>query len=160
MHNRGLKIFLTFTLCMISLSYFIVFINGGKNIYDVLSRRGFNEKCHFLVCSIRNGSIDKNINQDIPALLDKLKKVVVTKGVPEPSDYTIWLANGSWFSFQAIIISVAKTGNGYVRYMKRKIAFFKSVDLYEFCVTAFNKSTIVTERLGRPLMKDEYPIPE
>jgi hypothetical protein len=142
MYNRGLKIFLTLILCLISSGYFLAFADGGKSVHDVLSGKGFNEKGSYF-CSIKNGSTIKNTNQDVPILLDRLKKVAVTEGVPEPSDYTIWLASGSSFLSQVIFISVAKTGNGYVEYMNRKIAFFKSVDLYEFCVAAFNKSKIL-----------------
>ena len=143
MYNRGLRIFLTFVLCTIFLSYFTASANGKKSVYDILSTKGFDQKTRPLFCWIRNGNIVKNINLDTPILLDELKKVVVIKGVPGPSDYTINFASGSSFASQLINISVAKTGNGYVQYMGKNIAFFKSVDLYEFCVTAFNKSKIL-----------------
>jgi len=122
------------------------FAEAERSVYDLLSSKGFSGGKGFLVCAIKNDNVVKNINQDVPILLDKLKKVVVAKGVAGPSDYTIWLSNGSSFDLQTVVISVGKTGNGYVQYLKEERAFFKSVDLYEFCVTAFNKSKILIER--------------
>ena len=142
MYKRGLRIFLTFILCMISLGYFTACANGEKSVYDVLSSKGFQET-RPLFCSIRKGNIAKNINTDGPTLLNELKKTAVIKGVIGPSDYTINFASGSSFASQMITISVAKTGNGYVQYMGKNIAFFKSVELYKYCVTAFNKSEII-----------------
>lgn len=143
MHNRGLKIFLTLILCLISSSYFAAFADAKKNVYDLLSSKGFNEKNGHLTCAIRDSESIKNTNEDVPILLEKLKQVAITEGVMEPSDFTIGLANGSSFSSQTIAISVAKTGNGYVQYLKERKAFFKSADLYKFCETAFNKSKIL-----------------
>jgi hypothetical protein len=142
MHNRSLKIFLTLILCLISSSYFVAFANAGKSVYDLLSSKGFDEKNRHVTCQIKDSKIMKNANEDVPLLLEKLKKVAVSEGVVEPSDFTIGLENGSSFSWQTITISVAKTGNGYVQYMKERKVFFKSADLYKFCEAAFSKSKI------------------
>jgi hypothetical protein len=143
MYCHGLKIFLMLILCLISSGYSVAFAKGEKSVYDFLDGNGFNGKNGFRVCSIENGSIVKNINPDVPNLLIMLKNVAVTEGAVEPSDYTIRLANGSSFPSQTIVISVGKTGNGYVQYLKEKKVFLKAVDLYGFCVTAFNKSKIL-----------------
>jgi len=142
MYNQGLNFFLMVILCMVFLGNFKAFADGEKSIYDVLSSKGFTNELRPPIGMIRNNSITKNINRDVSILLYKTRKVAVIKGVPEPSEYYIWLANGSSFDSQGISIFVAKTGNGYIQYMEKNIAFFKSVDLYEFCVKAFNKSTI------------------
>jgi len=114
-----------------------------QNIYDLLREKGFEGKSLF--CQVTDSSLTKNINQDVPALLDVLQKVVVARGirVPEPPAYTIHLEKGSSFPSQVITISVTKIGNGYVEYMEKRIAFFNSVELYGFCATAFAKSEIV-----------------
>ena len=137
---------LTVIFCGISSVFLLAVFSENKtspdDVYEVLSSKGFKDETP-LFCQIKTGGVTKNINQDVPILFKVIKKAVVTESSPEPSAYVIYLENGSSLESQRIVISISKTGNGYVEYIGKKLVFFKSLELYDFCVAAFNKSEII-----------------
>jgi len=157
MYNRGLKFFLMFIISMLTFGCFIAFADGAKNVCDVLSSIGFNEKTDSPYGEIHHRGVGRDMSLDVLMMIDRLKDVTVDQDLPmQPADYTIYrdnksstdyvihLSNSTSFSSDWISISVDNTGNGFVQYMGQKRAFFKSVDFYKFCATVFNKSKLLS----------------
>ena len=128
---------LTVSVCVVGIAAVAV----SKPVPIVLDILGFKEG-RILFCQVTDGNLTKNINQDVPILWKRLRRAAIAIGSSEPPTYTVYLERGSSSAAQAIAISVATTGNGYVEYLGKKILFFKSTEFYDFCVTAFNNSEI------------------
>jgi hypothetical protein len=113
-----------------------------ENVYQVLASRGFGGR-GFLVCQLREGNVVKNINKDELNLLETLKRSkIVGKTSPVPL-YTISFENGSSWPWEKITIYTDRSGDGYVDYRGRRVAFFNCADLPKFCEQAFNRNSII-----------------
>ena len=115
------------------------------SVYGVLEQNGFQQE-HFLISSIPLGGVEKNINQDIPGLMEVLKRSTIVAKLTVSPKFSIFMASGSSFESQTIQIHVDETGSGFVDYMGGKI-FFRCPDLPAFCSAAFERSRII---IGRP----------
>ena len=113
-----------------------------KNVYQVPASKGFGGK-GFLLCQLRKGNVEKNINKDALNVLNTLKRSkIVAKASPAPV-YKISFVNGSSWSWQNITIYADRSGDGYVDYMGSRVAFFSCPDLPKLCEKAFKRSNVV-----------------
>jgi hypothetical protein len=112
-----------------------------ENVYQVLDARGFNGK-GILFCQLRIGETVKGIRQDPQNLLETLKRSKIVGKISPIPIYTIYLENGSW-PWEKITISTDRSGDGYVEYLGRRVAFFRCADLPKFCEEAFKRSNTI-----------------
>lgn len=119
--------------------------SSSKSVYDFLVKQRFDEK-NTIFCSITDGGVEKNINKDMLTVFNLTKKANEAPKSLEPPVYTTYLIKGSSHQSHYIVISIAKTGDGYAQHvnmmgMKKKI-YFKSIELYDFFKKSFNESQI------------------
>ena len=105
---------------------------------EYLKAEGFGPQ---LFAQVRNETT-KNINDQVPALLELLRN---SEMVPERRIapwFTIWLESGSSLPSQVISIEIGVDGYGVIQHVDER-AYFHCSKLPRFAEAAFNESTIV-----------------
>jgi hypothetical protein len=109
------------------------------NSIEYLKAKGFD---HALFAQVRVGDTVKNINDQLPILLEVLhnSKMIPKKAVD--TVYTISLETGSSLPSQTVSIFVGIDGYGVINF-KRKRAYFHCPELPTFAASTFQKSAII-----------------
>jgi hypothetical protein len=109
------------------------------NSYEYLKAKGFGAASF---AQVRRGETVKNINAQLPSLLNVLRdSEMISKRPVEPS-FTIYLQSGSSWASQTVSIQIGKNGYGVIEHVKQR-AFFHCPELPSFADASFNESTIV-----------------
>jgi hypothetical protein len=108
------------------------------NCFEYLRENGFE---HPLFAQIRDHEIIKNINDQLPFLLETLRMSNMTTKHDVTALFTIYLETGYSQSSQIVTIFVGHDGHGIIKHNKH-LAYFYCKELPPFTQAAFKKSTI------------------
>ena len=126
------------------------FSNGA----EYLKLKGF-EIDPFLLGQISYENTTKNINAQLPEILQALSESEIVTERPIAPMYTIYLESGSSFQSQTVAIQVGVDGYGVIRYLRER-TFFHAAKLPGAAHAAFDKSTVLL-RNGQSAAKSLKP---
>ena len=106
--------------------------------FEYLQAEGFGPH---VFGQVRSEAI-KNINDQVPALLEILRKSEWVPERPIRPAFTIYLESGSSAASQAVSIQIGSDGYGVIQHVDER-TFFYCGHLHSFADAAFNQSTIV-----------------
>jgi hypothetical protein len=108
------------------------------NGLEYLRAQGFGPH---LFAQVRSETV-KNINDQVPALLELLRGSEMVPERPIRPDFTIYLESGSSSPSQLITIQIQSDGYGVMQHVDQR-AWFYCGTLRNFTAAAFDQSTIV-----------------
>ena len=117
-----------------------------SNSYEYLRAKGFGASSF---AQVRSGETVKNINAQLPSLLNVLRDSEMIPKRPVDRSFTIYLQSGSSWASETVAIHIGKDGYGVIEHVNQRV-FFLCSELPSFADASFNESTIVVRPGASP----------